>query len=62
MAYPEVVIVFDVAPSIAIERYKQRGLSGAGMIIREIVGSNLIELKKITKNLVEYCKIKIGTK
>ena len=57
-ALPDVVIVFDVAPSIAIERYKQRGLCGEGMIIRENSETHFNRAEKLRKNLVKYCKMK----
>jgi hypothetical protein len=55
---PDAVIVFDVAPSIAIERYKHRGLSGAGKAIRENSTEHFSRAEKLRKNLVEYCKMK----
>lgn len=57
-ALPDVVIVFEVAPSIAIERYKQRGLSGEGMVIRKNSRKHFNRAEKLRKNLVEYCKMK----
>ncbi len=55
---PDVVIVFDVSPSIAIERYKQRGLSGKGRVIRENSVDHFNKAEELRKNLVEYCKMK----
>ena len=55
---PDVVIVFDVSPSIAIERYRQRGLSGAGKVIRENSRKHFNRAEELRKNLVEYCKMK----
>ena len=52
----DVVIVFEVAPSIL--EYKQRGLSGDGMIIRENSRKHFNRAEKLRKNLVEYCKMK----
>ncbi len=57
-ALPDVVINFEVAPSIAIERYKQRGLSGEGMVIRENSRKHFKRAEKLRKNLVDYCKMK----
>lgn len=55
---PDVVIIFDVSPSIAIERYKERGLSGAGKVIRENSGEHFNRAEELRKKLVEYCKMK----
>jgi len=55
---PNLLLNFVVAPEIAMERYKVRGLRGDGKLIRTNSKSYFNKAEKLRKDLVNYCKTK----
>ena len=55
---PDLLIVFNISPRIAMNRYEQRGLQGDGKLIRDNSDNYFNKAEELRKNLISYCKDK----
>ncbi len=55
---PDIVLNFNISPSIAMTRYKARGLKGEGQTIRENSNIYFHRASELQKKLIAYCQKK----